>query len=116
MIQSGFLIGGLNAQRIRKGRIKFGIEIQGTVEEAVSLNKKNDNSLWQDYIEKDMNNSRITFKLMERHGEPHVGYTEIACHLVFDLNMYMTRKAQCMAGGSYCGHTNTYDLLECCVL
>ena len=74
--------------------MKFGVEIPGTFEEAVSIDEKNGNSLWQNSIKKEMtNNSRINFKLLEKHGKPPVGYTEITCHLLFEINLDMTRKA-----------------------
>ena len=79
--------------------MKSGVEIPGTVEEAVNPNGKNGNSLCQDYIQKYIKNSCIAFKPLERHGKPPVGYTGTTCHLVFDLNMDMKRKAWCVAGG-----------------
>ena len=45
-----------------------------------------------------MNNSRIAFKLLERHGKPPFGYTEIICHLVFDLELDMAIKYQYVTG------------------
>ena len=86
------VIGSLRAQRIQKGRMKFRVEITGIFEEAVSLDKKNSNTLWQDSIEKDMKNSRLALKILERLGKSPVGYTKIACHLVFDLKTDMTKK------------------------
>ena len=44
------LNGHLKYKQIRNGRIKFGVEIPGTVEEAVSLDKKNGNTFLQDSI------------------------------------------------------------------
>ena len=79
--------------------MKFGVEIPGIVDEAFSLDEKNDNTLWQDYIKKEMNKSCLPFKPLERYGKPPVGYTEITCYLVFDLMPYMTRKYQYMEGG-----------------
>ena len=73
--------------------MKFRVEILGTVEEAVSLNEKNGNSLWKDTINKEIKNSWTAFKLLNRHGKPPVGYNNITCHLVFDLKLDMTRKA-----------------------
>ena len=92
MQQYDRLIGRLKAQCILKGGIKFGVEIPGTVEEEVSLDGKNGNSLWQDAIEKEMNNLHISFKMLRRHGKPPAGNTEITCHLVSDLKIDMTRK------------------------
>ena len=99
MKQRDQLIGRLKARRVRKGRMKFGIEVPGTVEEAIHLDKQNGNTLWQDAIRKEMVNSRIAFKLMERHTSPPVGFKEITCHLVFDIKLDMTRKARYVAGG-----------------
>ena len=78
--------------------MKFGVEIPVTVEDSISLYEKNGNSLWKDYTEKEMINLRIFFKLLERRGKLPVGYTEIICHLVFDLKLDMTRKAQYTTG------------------
>ena len=93
------MIGRLQAQRIRKGRMKFGIEIPGTVEQAIALDAKNGNSLWQDAIKKEMKNARVAFSLLPRGEKPPVGYKEITCHLVFDLKLDMTQKARYVAGG-----------------
>ena len=92
MQQRDNLIGRLKYHCIQKGRMEFGVKIPGTVEEAVSLNKKNSNSLCQDYIEKEKKNSRIPFKLLYRNGKPPVVYTKITCHLVFDLKLDMKIK------------------------
>ena len=44
------LIERLKAQRMRKGRMKFGIELPGTVEEAKKFDTKNGNTFWSDVI------------------------------------------------------------------
>jgi hypothetical protein len=93
------IIKRLKVQRVRKGRMKFGIEIPGTVEQAKQLDKENGNTLWQDAITKEMKNSRVAFKLLERGEKPPVGHKEITCHLIFDLKLDMTRKARYVAGG-----------------
>ena len=79
--------------------MKFGIEIPGTVEQAVKLDTHNGNTLWQDAIIKEMKNSRVAFKLLERGEKPPVGHKEITCHIIFDLKLDMTRKARYVAGG-----------------
>ena len=50
------IIKKLKAQVIRKGRMKFGIEIPGTVEEAQRLDKENGNTFWMDAVAKEMKN------------------------------------------------------------
>ena len=79
--------------------MKFGIDIPGTVEQAIKLDTANGNTLWQDAIKKEMINSRVAFKLLEKGERPPVGHTEITCHLIFDLKLDMTRKARYVAGG-----------------
>ena len=46
-----------------------------------------------------MANSRIAFEVLEEGDRPPVGYTEITCHLIFDVKMDLTRKARYVAGG-----------------
>ena len=86
------MIGLLKDQRIQKGGMQFGVELPGTFKEAVIHDEKNGNSLWQDFIKKQINNSRISFKLLKKHGKPPVGYTDIFCRLVFELNLDMSIK------------------------
>ena len=93
------LISRLQSRRIRKGRMKFGIMIPGSVEEAIELDRKNGNTLWQDSIKKEMKNSKVAFSLQPRGASIPVGSTEITCHLVFDIKLDMTRKARYVAGG-----------------
>ena len=40
---------------------KFGTELHKMVKEAVSMNNKNGNIVWQDAIEKEMENAKGTF-------------------------------------------------------
>ena len=52
-------------------------------------------------INKEMGNSRIAFEVLEEGVRPPVGYTGIACHLIFDVKMDLTRKARYIAGGHF---------------
>ena len=72
---------------------------QGTFEEAIALDRENGNTLWQDAIKLEMKNSRVAFKLCEKGEKAPVGYTQITCHLVFDLKLNMTRKDCYVASG-----------------
>ena len=93
------IISRLKSQMVRKGRMKFGIEIPGDAQQALALDKKNGNTFWTDAIKKEMKNSRVAFKLLERGEQPPVGYKEITCHLIFDIKLDMTRKARYVTGG-----------------
>ena len=85
--------------RKRKNKMKCGIEVPATVEEARMFDAENGETLWQDAIDKEMANSRIAFEVLEEGESAPVGYTRITCHLIFDVKMYITRKARYVAGG-----------------
>ena len=93
------LINKVAARRIRKGRMKFGIEIPDTVEEAKALDRKNGNTFWVDAIEKEFSNVKVAFQLLSEDDKLPVGYKEITCHLIFDIKFDLTRKARYVAGG-----------------
>ena len=81
---------------------KFGTRIPKTVEEAIELDRQNGNTLWQDAINKEMNNVRIAFQLCENGKEDiPIGYQEIKCHMIFDVKMSESFrcKARFVAGG-----------------
>ena len=50
------LIGKIQVSRCRKGEMKFGIDIPGTVKEAISLDEANGKNIWQDEIKLEMKN------------------------------------------------------------
>ena len=55
--------------------------------------------LWQEAIAKKMNNIRVAFQVLDHDEQPPIGYTEITCHLIFDVKIDLTRKARYVAGG-----------------
>ena len=46
-----------------------------------------------------MSNVKIAFKFLDKGDPPPVGYTQIRCHIIFDIKMDLTRKARFVAGG-----------------
>ena len=50
--------------RYLKKSHKFGIELPMTVEQALTLDAKNDHTLWVDAISKEMENVRVAFKVL----------------------------------------------------
>ena len=76
----------------KTGRINVGVKGPLIVEEALSLDKQNGNILWHDAIEKYMNNSLIAFEVLDNDASIPVGYKEITCHIIFYVNMDLTRK------------------------
>ena len=49
-------------------------------------------------IEKEMKNVDVAFKFVDGDVIP-VGFKEIACHMIFDVKMDLTRKARFVTGG-----------------
>ena len=98
------MIGKFQAARCRKGKIKFGIDIPGTVKDNISLDEANGNTLFRYAIKLDMKNSRYTLKLCKKKdGKLLLSILTLidifTCHLIFDLKLDMTRKAQYVASG-----------------
>ena len=79
--------------------MKFGIKVPASVEEARLFDAESGNTLWQDAINKEMANSRIAFEVLGEGECAPVGYTQITCHLIFDIKMDLTRKARYVTGG-----------------
>ena len=73
--------------------MKFGIDIPGTVKEAVSLDESKGNTLWKYAIKTQMKNSRVDFKLCKKGEKAPVGHTKITCYQIFYLKLDMTQKA-----------------------
>ena len=45
-----------------------------------------------------MANNRIAIEVVEEESAP-VGYTQITCHIIFHVQMDLTRKARYVTGG-----------------
>jgi hypothetical protein len=89
------------AKRYHKLTHKFGIQVPKTLDEAAKLDEENGNTLWQDAIRKEMNNIRISFKVL--NGEEAIPPTcqEIRCHTIFYVKMEdVCHKARYVAGGN----------------
>ena len=86
------IISLVNSQ-VRKRNHKFGIHILNNIKEAIYLDKKNGNTLWQDAYAKEMYQVGVAFKIMQYGDHIPVGYNKASGHLIFDIKMYFTRKA-----------------------
>jgi hypothetical protein len=86
--------------RYLKRTHKFGIEVPKTVNDALDLDCKNDNTLWVDAIAKEIKEVCIAFNILpDGHSAP-IGYQKIPCHMIFDVKMEDFRqKARLVAGG-----------------
>ena len=88
----------------------FGVRVPRSVEDAIAIDRRNSNRLWQDAIGKELPKVSVAWttyggkhSLEElRKGRAHdlVGYQEIKCHMIFDVKMSdLSRKAHFVAGG-----------------
>lgn len=92
-------ISRLRATKQSKHRIRFGIEVPDTIEEALNLDKVNKNDLWRNAIDKELNKVRVAFQLLNEDDQVPVGSKKINYHLIFEVKMDLTRKARLVAGG-----------------
>jgi hypothetical protein len=103
------------SRHIRKG-YKFGIRVPNSIEEAIALDIENGNTLWQDAIMKEANGVRTAFEVKE-DGKPPPGFSHVQLMMIFDIKMYLSRKARLVARGDL---TNTPPaltyLLRCSML
>ena len=79
--------------------MKFGISVPDDIGHARRLDEQNGNTFWEDAINKEVDNVKITFQLLE-HNEPiPVASKLIFYHFIFDVKFDLTRKARYVAGG-----------------
>ena len=81
-----------------KRKVKFGIKVPATVEEALELDREHRDTLWRDVIAREMSNSRMVFEVLDIDDQSPIGNTEIIYHLIFDVKMDLSRKARNIAG------------------
>ena len=77
------------------------------VSEAKNLYNENDNTLWQEEINNSMENYWLDFQLIDCEDKSPVRYKEITCHLIFDVKIDPTQKAQLMVGGNLTNHPSS---------
>jgi hypothetical protein len=83
-----------------KKNSKFGIRIPRTWDEAVSLDKVNGDTQWQDAVRDEMTKVREAFKILDDGERVPPTFQQICCHLVFDLKIEnFHRKARLIFGG-----------------
>ena len=85
---------------------KYGVRLPHSVEEALQFDKETGTTFWRDAIAKELGVVKVAWEARDdlvlaevRAGRQLIGYTEIKCHMVFDVKMDLTRKARLVAGG-----------------
>ena len=92
------IIAGVN-KRISRITHKYGVELPTSVAHAKILEEKNGNTLWMDAINREMENLRVAFDILEDGSKIPVGYHKASGHLVFDVRMTLERKARWVKDG-----------------
>jgi len=80
---------------------KYGIQLPKSVAEAYEIDRDTGTDYWHRAITKEMTNNAAAFKFLEPDETIPVGSTWIPCHMVFDVKVDLTRKAQYVAGGHW---------------
>ena len=85
---------------------KFGIKLPHTVDEALAIDRQTGTNFWAKAIDKELGKIKVAWEARDdltpeevRMGKGLIGYTEIKCHMIFDVKMDFTRKARFVAGG-----------------
>ena len=92
------IISAVNS-RFVKTQHKYGIEIPRTVAEAIRLDEKNGNTLWRDAINREMENLKVAFDILDDGKKPPPGYSKSSGHIIFDVWMTLERKARWVKDG-----------------
>jgi hypothetical protein len=74
---------------------KFGIQVPKGIKNAISLDKKNKNNLWQEAIETELKllTDYETFIIHDSGEDISKEYQKIAYHIVFDVKYDLRQKA-----------------------
>ena len=71
--------------RIRKTTHKYGIEIPTGVENAMEIDRSNNNTFWKDALAKEMTEAGIAFEVLEEDIKAPIGWSKVTGHLVSTL-------------------------------
>ena len=71
----------------------------------VAIDKNNGSTLWQDAIEKQMENVRVAFQTTPEDKKAPSGYEYINCYMVFDIKMKDFHRKECLVTGGHITHT-----------
>ena len=84
---------------IQKTTCKYGIEVPTNVAHVMEINRRNNNSLWQDALTKEMFNVSVAFEVLDAGERAPHGWSKVTGHLVWDFKMDFTCKAHWVLDG-----------------
>jgi Reverse transcriptase (RNA-dependent DNA polymerase) len=84
-------------------KYKFGIQVPRGIRNAISLDKKNKNNLWQQAIDTELKQltDYETFIVLDSGEDIPREYQKIPYHIVFDVKYDLRHKARLVAGGNW---------------
>jgi hypothetical protein len=87
-------------------KYKFGIQVPRGIRNAISLDKKSKNNLWQEAIETEIKQliDYETFIILDSGEEIPKGYQKIPYHIVFDVKYDLRHKARLVVGDNWTVH------------
>ena len=80
--------------RMRQTKHKYGIEIPTSTEHAKELDQNDGSDFWMKALVKEMYNVGVTFEILAEGQPAPRGWHKVTCHLVWDVKMDFTHKAQ----------------------
>ena len=87
---------------------KFDIQLPKSIKEALEIDRASYTDFWWKAINKEMSKVKVAWTVHDAHtpqqvhkgtAPEFVGFQEIGCHIVFNIKMDFTWKAQFVAGG-----------------
>ena len=99
---------------IRRIAHKHVVELQNSVDYAKNIDEKNGNTLWMDAINREMQNLKVAFDVLEDGAKIPVGHNKAHVHLVFDIRMTLVRKARWVKDGHRTPEPEWSTFLELC--
>ena len=84
-------------------KYKFGIQVPKGIKNAINLDKKNGNNLWEKAIKTELKQltDYETFIVLDLGEDIPKGYQKIPYHIVFDVKYDLRHKARLIAGGNW---------------
>jgi hypothetical protein len=83
-------------------KYKFGIQVPKGIKNAINLDKKNSNHLWEEAIKTDLKHftDYETFIVLDSGENIPKGYQKIPYHIVFEVKYDLRHKARLVLGGN----------------
>jgi hypothetical protein len=85
--------------KVQKTSSKYGINLPSLVRNAIEIDQKNGNTLWQDALSKEMSNVYVAFEILGPGMKAPPGWHKASGQLIFDVKMDFTRKARWVKDG-----------------